>query len=48
MFFGFGPDIRAGVRLDRRLLIDEAPTYARCLGIDLPDAEGHAIDEFFN
>ncbi len=48
VFFGFGPDIRAGVRLDRRLLIDEAPTYARCLGIDLPDAEGHAIDEFFN
>ncbi len=46
-FFGFGPDIRAGVTVDRRPTVDEAPTVARCLGIEMPWADGKAIDEFF-
>ena len=41
----FGPDIRPGVRIARRDIIDEAPTYARILGVEMPDAEGHAIEE---
>ncbi|MBQ9197153.1 MAG: alkaline phosphatase family protein [Clostridia bacterium] len=40
-----GPHIRPGVVLERRPMIDEAPTYARILGVSLPDAEGKAIEE---
>ena len=40
-----GPHIRPGVTLARRSLLDEAPTYARILGVDLPEAEGKAIEE---
>jgi len=47
VFLGFGPDIKPGVVIDRRPTVDEAPTYAKCLGIEMPWADGHAIDEFF-
>ena len=40
-----GPHIRPGVVLERRPIVDEAPTYARILGVDLPEAEGRAITE---
>lgn len=40
-----GPHIREGVVLDHRPIVDEAPTYARLLGVDLPDAQGTAIEE---
>ena len=40
-----GPHIRPGVVLERRPIVDEAPTYARILGVSLPDAEGTAIEE---
>lgn len=40
-----GPHIRAGARVDRRSVIDEAPTYARILGVEMPEAEGKAIEE---
>ncbi|MCQ2427653.1 MAG: alkaline phosphatase family protein, partial [Clostridia bacterium] len=45
VFVAYGPDIKAGVVLDRRPTVDEAPTYARILGVELPDADGHAIEE---
>lgn len=41
----FGPHIRPGARLPRRPIIDEAPTYARILGVEMPEAEGVAIEE---
>ena len=41
----FGPDIKPGVHVDRRPIVDEAPTYAKILGVELPDADGKAIDE---
>lgn len=41
----FGPDIRAGARVARRPIVDEAPTYAKLLNVELPDADGTAIDE---
>jgi len=47
IFFGFGPDIKAGVEIERRPTVDEAPTYARILGAQMPWADGRAIDEFF-
>lgn len=40
-----GPHIARGVILDRRPIVDEAPTYARLLGVDLPDADGTPITE---
>jgi hypothetical protein len=40
-----GPSIKEGVVLERRPIVDEAPTYARLLGVDLPDAQGSAIEE---
>ena len=45
VFFGFGPDIESGVVLERRNTVDEAPTYAKILGVDLPDADGSPITE---
>ena len=40
-----GPHIRPGVVLERRPIVDEAPTYARILGVELPEAEGKAMEE---
>lgn len=45
VFFGFGPDIKAGVELDRRPTVDEAPTYAKIMGVEMPWADGKPIDE---
>ncbi len=44
-FIAFGPDIKPGVCIARRPIVDEAPTYARILGVELPNADGKAIDE---
>ena len=41
----FGPDIRPGACVERKPIVDEAPTYAKILGVSLPDADGTAIDE---
>jgi hypothetical protein len=40
-----GPDIRKGVTLEKAHLTDEAPTYAKILGVELPDAQGRVIEE---
>jgi predicted AlkP superfamily pyrophosphatase or phosphodiesterase len=40
-----GPHVREGVVLEKGNIIDEAPTYAKLLGVELPGAEGKAIDE---
>lgn len=43
-----GPHIKAGVEIERRPIVDEAPTYARLLGVTLPDAQGTSIDEILD
>lgn len=43
--FAFGPHIKAGAVLERCNLVDEAPTFARLLGINLPDTDGRSLDE---
>ena len=43
----FGPDIQPGAVIERASLVDEAPTFARALGIDLPGADGRALDGLF-
>lgn len=45
VFFAVGPDIKQGVYLERRPTVDEAPTYAKILGAEMPWADGVAIDE---
>ena len=43
-FLGFGPDFKEGVRLPGARIIDEAPTYAKILGLTIPEADGKAIE----
>ncbi|NLU25046.1 MAG: alkaline phosphatase family protein [Clostridiales bacterium] len=45
VFVAKGPDIREGVTLQRGRVVDEAPTYAKLLGVKLPKADGKAIEE---
>lgn len=40
----FGPHIRAGVSLDQAALVDEAPTFARVLGLHMGDTDGTCLD----
>lgn len=45
VFMAKGPSFKENVIIDRRPIVDEAPTFAKILGIELPDADGVAIDE---
>ncbi|MGC0250346.1 alkaline phosphatase family protein [Pseudactinotalea sp. Z1748] len=45
VFIATGPDFRAGVDLGRRSMLDQAPTFAAVLGVDLPHAEGRVLTE---
>ena len=40
-----GPDFAKGVALEENLVINEAPTFAKVLGLELPEAEGCVIGE---
>lgn len=40
-----GPDFKGNVILDKGLLIDEAPAYAKILGLELPNADGKPVNE---
>ena len=42
-----GPGIKRGFRLAEANLVDIAPTLAKALGLDLPQAEGKALDTVF-
>ena len=43
VFIVKGPDFKDGVQLDTRPIVDEAPTYAALLGVELKNADGKAI-----
>ncbi|SEE11860.1 alkaline phosphatase family protein [Ruania alba] len=45
VFIATGPDFAPGVDAGRRSMLDEAPTLAAVLGIELPDAEGVVMQE---
>lgn len=45
IFFGAGPDIKTGVIIESGNLVDQAPTYAALLGIEMPWAQGKVIKE---
>lgn len=42
--FAFGPHIQAGAVLARARLVDEPLTFARVLGLDMPDTDGRALE----
>ena len=41
----YGPAIKQGVRMEFAHTVDQAPTYAKILGAEMPWADGHALDE---
>jgi predicted AlkP superfamily pyrophosphatase or phosphodiesterase len=45
ILFASGPDIREGVELAPGNLIDEGPTFAKILGLEMPSAQGRAITQ---
>ena len=45
VFIASGPSFTPGLDLGRRSMLDEAPTFAAVLGVDLPDAEGTVIED---
>ncbi len=44
-FLAAGPGVVPGAVVERRSMVDEAPTMARMLGFSMPDADGTAIEE---
>ncbi|MBQ9392646.1 MAG: alkaline phosphatase family protein [Oscillospiraceae bacterium] len=46
VFLAKGPSFKPGVVLDTRPIVDEAPTYAKLLGVELPEAQGTPMEEF--
>ena len=45
VFVVSGPDFAKNVVIEHAELVDEAPTYAKILGVDLPDADGSPVME---
>lgn len=43
-----GPSFKQNILIERRRIVDEAPTYAKLLGVSLPDADGSPIDELLS
>ena len=46
VFMAKGPDFAESAVLEKGRLIDQAPTYAMLLGVELPDTDGTPIEEF--
>ena len=44
-FLGCGPAFRKGITLETARLVDEAPTFAAILGLEMPDIDGKALRE---
>lgn len=45
VFMIAGPHIKQGQVIDRHSILDEAPTFARLMGFDMPQAQGAPIEE---
>lgn len=44
----WGPHIRPGAVLPEAKLVDEAPTFAKALGIEMPGTDGRVLEELFS
>ncbi|MBR4421370.1 MAG: alkaline phosphatase family protein, partial [Erysipelotrichaceae bacterium] len=40
-----GPDVKKGVVVERSSMVNEAPTMARMLGIEMENIDGKVIEE---
>jgi predicted AlkP superfamily pyrophosphatase or phosphodiesterase len=47
VFFAAGCGIKKGVEIEKMNLIDEAPTMAKLLGLELKNVDGRIVEEFF-
>ena len=45
LFLAKGPDIKENVVLDHGNIVDEGPTFAKLLGLEMKEADGKPIDE---
>ncbi len=43
--FGFGPGLKPGAVIKNANLVDEAPTFARILGIEMKDVDGVVLED---
>jgi len=41
-----GPDFKKNIVVERRPIVDEAPTFAKVMGFEMPMADGKPIEEF--
>lgn len=48
VFAGMGPSFKKGVVLPQGNILNHAPTFAKILGIDLPQAKGKAVLDLLN
>lgn len=48
VFTAVGPSIKKGILVERKSTVDEAPTYAKIFGLEMPFADGTPIDEILN
>jgi predicted AlkP superfamily pyrophosphatase or phosphodiesterase len=46
--FGFGPGLKPGANIANARLVDEAPTFARILGLEMKDVDGVVLEEILN
>lgn len=47
IFLAMGPDFQKGMAIEKGEIINAAPTFAKVLGISLPDADGRPFNEIF-
>lgn len=45
MLFAIGPDIKKGASLEKASIIDEGPTFAKLLGLEMKDVDGRILHE---
>lgn len=44
IFFMAGPSVREGAVTERKRIVDEAPTFAKILGVEMPWSQGKSMD----
>ena len=47
-FIACGPDVKQGVVIERSSMVNEAPTMAAMLGLEMKDTDGKVIEEIIN
>ena len=48
VLYAKGPSFKNGAQLQRCDIVDEAPTFSRALGFDMPDTDGRILTELLN